>query len=47
MHTPKVPLRAAQPTFTDLFTPKLLTILHEGYGIRDFQADAVAGRGES
>jgi hypothetical protein len=44
MHTPKVPLRAAQPTF---FTPKLLTILHEGCGIRDFQADAVAGRGES
>jgi sulfate permease, SulP family len=43
MDTPQVPLRAAQPTFTDLFTPKLLTILREGYGIKDFQADAVAG----
>jgi SulP family sulfate permease len=26
-----------------LFTPKLVTILREGYGRRDFQADAVAG----
>ncbi len=47
MDTPQVPLRAAQPPFTDLFRPKLLTILREGYGIRDFQTDVVAGRGES
>ena len=47
MDTPKVPLRAAQPTVTDLFAPKLFTILREGYGPRDFQADAVAGRGKS
>ena len=43
MDTPKVPLRAPQPTFVDLFTPKLVTVLREGYGFRDFQADAVAG----
>jgi sulfate permease, SulP family len=43
MGTPKLPIRALQPTFIDLFTPKLLTILREGYGIRDFQADALAG----
>jgi sulfate permease, SulP family len=47
MDTPKVPLRAPQPTFTDLFTPKLFTILREGYGLRGFQADAFAGGGES
>ena len=47
MATPTVPLRSAQPTFTDLFTPKLLTILRESYAVRDFQADPVAGRGES
>src|SRR6186997_748486 len=43
MDTAKVPLRAPQPTFVDLFTPKLVTVLREGYGWRDFQADAVAG----
>lgn len=43
MDTAKVPLRAPQPTFVDLFTPKLVTVLREGYGLRDFQADAVAG----
>jgi SulP family sulfate permease len=43
MNTPQVPLRAPQPTFVDLFTPKLLTVLREGYRFRDFQADAIAG----
>src|SRR5689334_24579917 len=43
MDTPKIPLRATQPTFLDLFTPKLVTILREGYGWGKFQADAVAG----
>ena len=43
MDTPKVPLRAPQPTFVDLFTPKLVTVLRDGYGFREFQADAVAG----
>jgi SulP family sulfate permease len=33
----------AQPTFTELFTPKLVTILREGYGLAALRADAVAG----
>ncbi len=33
----------AKPSFAELFTPKLLTILREGYGHRDIQADAIAG----
>ena len=32
-----------RPTFTDLFTPKLVTILREGYGAADFKADVFAG----
>src|SRR4051794_29540615 len=32
-----------QPTFTELFTPKLVTVLREGYGAKDVRADAVAG----
>jgi SulP family sulfate permease len=35
--------RAHEPSFAELFTPKLVTILREGYGPRDLQADAVAG----
>lgn len=38
--------RAAQPaqsSFAELFTPKLLTVLQEGYGLRQLRADAVAG----
>ena len=31
------------PTFAELFTPKLVTILREGYGLADLRADAVAG----
>ena len=31
------------PGFIDLFTPKLVTILREGYGLRQFRADAQAG----
>jgi len=30
-------------TFAELFTPKLLTVLREGYGLGDFRADVVAG----
>ncbi len=36
-------LRATRPTFTELFTPKLVTLLREGYGWADFRADALAG----
>ena len=31
------------PSFIDLFTPKLITILKEGYGFAQLRADAVAG----
>jgi sulfate permease, SulP family len=37
------PLGVARPTFGELFTPKLVTILREGYGLADFKADAFAG----
>ncbi|HAJ21767.1 MAG TPA: sodium-independent anion transporter, partial [Rhodospirillaceae bacterium] len=29
--------------FWDLFTPKLLTVFREGYGLAHFRADALAG----
>jgi sulfate permease, SulP family len=32
-----------RPSFSELFTPKLVTVLREGYGPRQFQADAIAG----
>ncbi len=32
-----------QPSFAELFTPKLLTVLREGYRGADFRADVVAG----
>jgi SulP family sulfate permease len=32
-----------KPSFVEMFTPKLVTVLREGYGLRDLQADAVAG----
>ncbi len=31
------------PTFFELFTPKLLTVFREGYGLRDLKSDAMAG----
>ncbi|MCB1526163.1 MAG: STAS domain-containing protein [Hyphomicrobiaceae bacterium] len=36
-------LRAPEPTFADLFTPKLVTVLRDGYGWAQFRADAIAG----
>lgn len=33
----------AAPTFAELFTPKLVTVLREGYGARELGADAFAG----
>jgi len=30
-------------SFVELFTPKLVTVLREGYGLRDFRADVIAG----
>ncbi len=35
--------RPVEPTFIDLFTPKLVTVLRQGYGFRDLRADAIAG----
>lgn len=32
-----------EPSFAELFTPKLVTILREGYRLGDLRADAVAG----
>src|SRR3954470_3566631 len=32
-----------EPTFAELYSPKLLTVLREGYGLADFRADALAG----
>ncbi|MEI9983680.1 MAG: SulP family inorganic anion transporter [Aliidongia sp.] len=34
---------AAAPSFAELFTPKLVTILRERYGAADFRADLIAG----
>ena len=31
-----------QPTFAELYTPKLLTVLREGYGAKDLRADVLA-----
>jgi len=33
----------AEPSFLELFTPKLITVLREGYGLRNLRADAIAG----
>jgi sulfate permease, SulP family len=32
-----------EPSFAELFTPKLVTVLREGYGLKDIRADIVAG----
>lgn len=43
VNTASSPQRAAHPTFAELYTPKLVTILREGYGLANLRADAVAG----
>jgi SulP family sulfate permease len=35
--------RSHDPSFIELFTPKLVTVLRERYGLADLKADAVAG----
>jgi SulP family sulfate permease len=32
-----------KPSFGDLFTPKLVTVIREGYGLANLRADAIAG----
>jgi sulfate permease, SulP family len=39
-HTASHPI---EPSFWELFTPKLVTVWREGYGLRDLRADAIAG----
>jgi SulP family sulfate permease len=34
---------AARPSFAELFTPKLVTVLREGYGLGELRADLIAG----
>ena len=38
-----MPAISPRPTFAELYVPKLITVLREGYGIADLRADAVAG----
>ena len=35
--------RSPRPSFRELFQPKLLTVLREGYGLAELKADALAG----
>ncbi|SFT64064.1 SulP family inorganic anion transporter [Mesorhizobium sp. YR577] len=35
--------RQAEPSFAELFTPKLITVLREGYHLPQFKADVIAG----
>src|ERR1700743_3228980 len=37
------PHHLRSPTFAELYSPKLLTVLREGYGFADFRADIVSG----
>src|SRR5919106_3400622 len=40
--TPSTPLMA-RPSFGELYMPKLVTVLREGYGLAALRADAMAG----
>jgi SulP family sulfate permease len=35
--------RTDQPTFVELYQPKLITVLREGYGVADLRADVISG----
>jgi sulfate permease, SulP family len=37
------PSPMSNPSFVELFTPKLITILREGYGLGNLRSDAIAG----
>ena len=43
MHHLKAEAKPLAPTIAELFMPKIVTVLREGYGFTDFRADAVAG----
>jgi SulP family sulfate permease len=36
-------VRGHRPTFAELYSPKLLTVLREGYGLGDLRTDALSG----
>ncbi len=40
---PHIAKHSIEPSFAELFTPKLVTVWREGYGLRDLRADAIAG----
>jgi SulP family sulfate permease len=41
--TRPAPAAPPSPTFAELYTPKLVTVLREGYGLSNLRADAIAG----
>ena len=43
MSTQTLPSSLAQPSFAELFTPKLVTVFREGYSFANFQSDLMAG----
>jgi sulfate permease, SulP family len=43
MRSPDVTAAPAPPSYAELFTPKLVTVLRERYGLADLKADAIAG----
>src|SRR5437764_1976196 len=40
---PAEPIAPPVPSFVELFTPKLVTLLREGYRLADLRADVIAG----
>ncbi|WP_206453354.1 SulP family inorganic anion transporter [Aurantimonas marina] len=40
---PSIRTATSNPSFVALFTPKLITVLREGYGLSQFRSDAIAG----
>lgn len=43
MAHPTTTFRPQEPSFSELFTPKLVTVLREGYRLEHLRADAIAG----
>jgi len=42
-HPDKRAQRSHQPTFAELYVPKLVTVMREGYGLSDVRADVLSG----
>ncbi|HVR56322.1 MAG TPA: SulP family inorganic anion transporter [Pseudolabrys sp.] len=43
MPSSRISAAQVEPSFAELFTPKLITVLREGYGWSDLRSDAVSG----